>query len=661
MREKSFRHVPRRSKRASRMFGGCLLAAVLTAMCGCGGSSADDASARWGGMSKEEWLAQREKKLQQERTEESAAARAAKAPPPPLLATRSKRVGRESDDDDAPSAASRPKKSTRPQNVGDWKPQDFFSAQHDGDPRLTAAVQHLGNHSTDEPAAAELIAKLLESSEANAASRGIEPNPRLAETAVAALSANSAPQARQTLERLVAGTLPAANPQAAATAAFKAMLARDCPENDDLLFRVITVPDRPNQASRTEVDPQKLRYTAISFMRTAGSESLRVRLAQQMLAPETSATLYNQLWACLREARPENAAAQITLYQSLRLDQKSQDLLEQRLADQSGEVLTRLLGIPSSKRGSASNAKSDATTDPYHLAEMIWSPDFAASVERRLRLIDSLGRETRLVVLASAIPNPSLRSALLRVLQRHWDEGPKGLEPFCKPEGVTVEPGFVVLTKTLLRKDDLGAGADKTARGSGVRPSGFAVKAARSSEMRQLKQLQEAIAQRWVDLSRNVVCATCRQFRQAAQADLNSDARNRTAADVQIPVKPYPGAEVASVYRLEWPAGLSGKVAAAPSLQVVCIRLEIKASPVRLLAHYRRQLPDCVEREIPAGRWLDSLVQDDQGRVRSIDVLLAKASRNALGLPDQEQELTADILVIECESFAKKNPVSASR
>jgi len=604
-------------------------------------------------MTKEEWLAQREKRLQQERAEEEAAnAQAAQPPPPPQPATRPRRLGRESDEEDTPPEPNKSKTLTRPKNLNEWKPEDFLGAQRDGDPRLTDAIRHLAKHSVGDQDAAKLLTELLEASGTDAAGREEEENPKFVEAAIAALAVNGTPAARRTLERLVAGTLPVANPQSAATAALKALLARNCPENEDLLLRVITAPERPTKGEGTEIDPQKLRHLAIALLETTASEALRVRLAKAMIAPETSAALYEQLWACLREARPENLAAQAVLYQSGRLDPKTQDFLEQRFAEHSGEVLRILLGFPLSRQRDAANAASGARMNPYRSAEIIWSSEFAGAVERRLRLVDSLSGRTRLISLAAAIPSPALRSALLRDLQRHWDEGPKSLEPLLKSENTAVEPGFIVLTKMLLRKDDGGSRAENDVRGG----------AAKAEEIRRIKQLQEETAQRWADFSRSLVCAACRQLRLAAQTGETASPKEPSTDNAQFPVKLYPNADVVAVYRLEWPADLNGMVAAAPSLGVLYMRLEVKAKPTRLLAFYRRQLPDFVERDISGGRWLDSLIaKKDQTGVRAIDVVLAKANPHALGLPDQEQDLTVDILVIDCEIVARRNFASAGR
>ncbi len=554
-----------------------IVSALLIAAWGSGGCGSGNEYAQWGGMSREEWMAQKEKREQQEKAEENAA-RTARRPPPPLpkksraVATRQARQVRSEDDGEGPAS---PRKTVRPKDVAEWKPNDYYSARRDGDQRLLAAVNYLGEHCTSQQSAAELLAKLLELPAHDPAARHTQGTiAKLLEAIVATLAATDTPLARQTLERLVAGTLRTTHPQVAATAALKALLTRACPGNDDLLFRVITAPDRPFKGDRTEIDPQKLQHMAIALMDVTASESFRVRLAKEMVAPGTSVAVYDRLWTCLREARPETLAAQIVLYESNRLDQKAQDWLEQRFVDQSGEVLRRLLGVPAPKQRDAARAKTAVMTDPYRLAERIWSPDFAAAIERRLRLLDTLGKNTRLVTLASTIPSSSLRAALLRTLQRHWDEGPKGLEPLGASEGMTVEPGYVVLVKMLLRKDAIGTVADRDIRGGDIHRSVSAAKSAKMVGMHKVKQLQDTTSQHWIDFSRSIVCAMCRRLCLAAQFEQVAGAQTDLTANAQLPVKLlHPKADVVAVYRLDWPDELSGKIAAAPSLHVRSVRL----------------------------------------------------------------------------------------
>jgi hypothetical protein len=162
--------------------------------------------------------------------------------------------------------------------------------------------------------------------------------------------------------------------------------------------------------------------------------------------------------------------------------------------------------------------------------------------------------------------------------------------------------------------------------------------------------------------SHDLVRTMCERFCSAARAEQAGGAQSESEADDAFPVKLHPNADVVAFYRLDWPDGLSDKIAAAPSLRVRYVRLELKAQPSRAITFYRRQLPDCEQRESPSGVWLDSLnAEKKQSTARSVDVLVTKVGASASGIPDREQELTVDILSIECARIADRSSLSASR
>ena len=137
------------------------------------------------------------------------------------------------------------------QRRGRLETRRLLHAKRDNDPRLALAVAYLGSLSRDKQADAELLTKLLESpadtpdAEGRTSNRRPTLSPKLTEAIVAALVANGTPLARQTLERLVAENLRAGATPATATAAVKAILTHPCPENEDLLFRIVTASDPP--------------------------------------------------------------------------------------------------------------------------------------------------------------------------------------------------------------------------------------------------------------------------------------------------------------------------------------------------------------------------------------------------------------------------------
>jgi hypothetical protein len=607
--------------------------------------------------------------------------------------------------------AAKTKENRRPKDVAEWKREDYQSAVRQHDPQLAAAVTYLGAHFAGSENVAEFLATLLEppSAEAGAPGRSLAPaatQPQLIEAVVAALAANSTPRARQVLENLVDGASKTPHSSAAAVAALKALTAHPGHESDDLLFRVITAEDRTEDSPATN-DLMKLSTTALGLIRTRKSESLAVRLATYMLAPETSRGLYDQLWGCLREPRAENLAAQIVLYQNDRSRQATRDWLEPRIAAYGSGALGCLLGVPAAQadpvlpgatRGSAAGPSMDspapnrreatlaltvATTNPYRLAERLWNFDLLAAIQRRLETAETLEKRSALVALAGTLPHATVRAALLRAMERHWDEGPKGLKMLRTAENVMVEPGFIALLK-LLRRDDLAASpAGKDALGRiGNRYPSARVPARKTADLAGGQRLdssgpevkkyaglfkakieQEKVGQQWMEFSQDVVQAVCRRLCAAARAKQDGPGDAGVASGlVDLPFTMHSRDAVVAVYRLDWPEDLREEIAVAPSsLHVRYVRIEEKAVPVKVLAYYRRQVPEARQRALTGGGWIDSVAIDKTGSsIRSVDVLVAKATNSALGLPNQEQELTVDILTVECEGTAKPNRMVAS-
>ncbi len=78
------------------------------------------------------------------------------------------------------------------------------------------------------------------------------------------------------------------------------------------------------------------------------------------------------------------------------------------------------------------------------------------------------------------------------------------------------------------------------------------------------------------------------------------------------------------------------------------VRIEERAKLRAELEHYRRQMDHVLEHALADGRWLDSLSEDvEDGVVRSLDVLITRASPKQTISDEVEQELTVQILSIE--------------
>jgi hypothetical protein len=585
------------------------------------------------------------------------------------------------------------KKGPRPKDVADWKGDDYESALRDGNPQLVAALEYYGPHFAGKESAANFLAKLLESAAdlpAGSASPAVRslygargPYPgqgrvNFNQAAIAALGVNGTPRARQILEAIVAGAFTAADKQAR-LAALKTLTADRGPEIDDLLLRLVTAPERAEMDQRAAKDSESIRLAALELIRARSSESLSLRLAKAMLAAEMPKTFRDQLWSCLREPRAENVAAQIMLYQSDRPDPATRSWLEQSVLAYSSDALGRLLGFPATEPRPARYVPGGglstvipasqprgvppggaAPLNPSRAAELLWSSNLAAVTERRLAELDNLAAGLPLITLAATLPNAAVRAALLRALERHWGEGPKPLLALARTDALNAEPGLVVLLKGLPRNDAPGVlarshgnhfGAARTAK----RLPGLDVhEAQKNAEVLEARRRREQLGQEWLELSRAVVQATCRRCYAAARAADNRGAV--TSDDAGLPFRLDQGAQVRAVYQVNWPAALDGKLTGAPLLRLHYARIEEKASPAKVLAYYRRQLPHAKEHPLGGDAWIDGITSHgEKGHASSVDVLVAKLQSAVGGAPNDKVELIVEILSVECDGITPEN------
>ena len=180
------------------------------------------------------------------------------------------------------------------------------------------------------------------------------------------------------------------------------------------------------------------------------------------------------------------------------------------------------------------------------------------------KTLEAISGDSRLVALAATLPSPAVRTALLRALQRQWDEGPKGLKSLVAPDGSTVEPGFLVLTKMLPRKRRRGAGGGQDPRGRDANRAVAGAKSVKMADLRAARQRQEQTAQKWMEFSQRRRSHALRTLLRGSLARPNPAALAEGTADDWFPVKLHPNAEVVAVCRLDWPEGLDGEIAAAP-------------------------------------------------------------------------------------------------
>ena len=426
--------------------------------------------------------------------------------------------------DSAAAPANRGKPLVRPKDVANWKRDDYYSAKRDGDPRLADAVAWLGERFAGKQSAAELLTRLLEWGvddpfAENASQRVPASDPKLTEAIVAALAANGTPLARETLERLVAGKLETADKQVAAAAALKRLAGRPGREGEEALFCAAVAPRIAGSASQGRNTATEFRATTIELIKSSASEALRVRLARHATEAGTPQALCDELWDCLKEPRTENLAAQIVFYQSNRLDEKATESLEEQFALQNTAVLARLLGFQSRRDSQADSTA--AVADPERAVGLLWNGDLTAVVAARLRRIEELTQSGPLLRLAATMPNQPMRVAMLQTLDKHWEEGPRGLETLVASDGALQEPGFLLVVKKLPRKDPP--------------PAGRSAKSARTVAGGDAKRRQDEVSQQWMTFCESLVRATCQRFCAAALTP--SAVANRNDATADLPLK----------------------------------------------------------------------------------------------------------------------------
>lgn len=662
-----------------------LLIAVSAGGCGGCGSSGGGADpyAAWGGMSEEEWRkahAETEAKERREQEEAKKAAekrkaealakkrgaqqkprRALPSPPPPAgssvlpVSSPTSVVSTPS-----PAADLLPPLPLLPESIVDWQEGDLFIARVQGDPQLPLAIARFSKLAIGDGRAAAVLSSLLEPptltdwleeapeprrpSRATKRSRRSEektPPMLLIETIAEALGENGTPKARQTLGQMIAGTIETEHDRTAALAAVRSLVDHPCPENEAMLLRLLTATSEVRPSGRGDVSAEELRTKALEWVRPRASQWLRSKVAEHIVAPSTPQSDRDLLGQLTAEWCPENLEAQAVLFQGPGITGIARRALDQQFAMYSSDAIGCILGFP------APREKTLASPDwPLRVTRQLWSDPSVERICNRLNLVGTLRDDGPLVSLASTVPYDLVRRTLCRTLEKHWEDGPRSLRTAGLSGNVLCEPGYLVVLKTIYRKESLADRSD----GSKYLPPGKPENVAKLLKARQKRT--EELDQDWNQLSRELAQAMCGQFRAAALAR----ARNTGQSAGQWPVDPaafpislHSDQSVFAVYQLDWASGHQA-VARTPMdpLKVAYIRYEEKTRPVKVQGFYRRQLKACDVHSLKDGVWLDSLVvHDESGIRRSIDVLITCVNPDAGRFADEEQKLVIEIVCVE--------------
>ena len=210
-----------------------------------------------------------------------------------------------------------------------------------------------------------------------------------------------------------------------------------------------------------------------------------------------------------------------------------------------------------------------------------------------------------------------------------------------------VEPGFLTVLKSAARANALAKAAPPH------KPEAASPK--RHPEQAPKEKPNSPIDAEWLKLREELTRDYCRQCRAAAVAQLVAQRRDDgdslqkfSAADA--PLLPPPGSDVDAVFRFDWPGQHAAQLPRSENdaLHLYYLRIGFRTKLNRMLTYYRRQMSSCQEHSTSDGIWLESLTESASGdHARSTDVLIAHAQAGTDASPNEEQELSIEILFIE--------------
>ncbi len=662
------------------LLAGAMVCAVIVTISACGGAgdggSGNDPYAQWGGMSKEEWLKQREERRKKEKREEEEARKKTEAEKQAQQAAKQEKAKKQAEAQAAalatkskpePSASGRqfsgdPKQqlpateSPRPEAFSDWKDIDFFEARILDDPRLLPAAEYYGQHHVGDEAAADVLIQLLKPrilagvrDRISAPKRKQdELNDRhklLTQTLVAALGANGTAKGRQALEELIDGSFRTEFDQVAADAAVKALVDNQSPEHEEILFRVLTSADQMRPPGMGEVTARALCERAVGLLKSGASSRFRVRLAEGLVGPATPLEAQKLFEEIIREPTTANFEAHAVLYFDHRVDTELKAEIEREFVRYGSEAMGYMLSFPEQR------SRFSSTPDwPYQVAQRLWSPRVPLLIESRVRAAKTLAEINQVILLGSTVPTTAMRELLLETFVRYWTDGPSALRTAGLAGDVVHEPGFYPVVKMLLRDAEAG----RTALSEAI-PRGRLN--ALGDLVKQRQQRDAKVREEWEEAAQDLLLATFGRYREMGQAHADAMRREGKPVDFDhatkhLPVDLPPGARVVAAVHYRWPAGIAEKVSGVlcSPMDIHYARIDARGEPEKIAGAYRRKLSGYELRNVPQGVWFDSLKNGSSpGRKVSVDVVVRLARPDPLRLPNEEQELTVDVLTVELD------------
>ena len=387
-----------------------------------------------------------------------------------------------------------------------------------------------------------------------------------------------------------------------------------------------------------------MRAKAIALLGPVAGGSLRMKMARLLVQPETPLSLRNPLVLLLRDPSPVNFEAQVCLEQNGTLPGEASGPIEKGLAGCSSDAFGLLAGL-----SAAATAQRDGRW-ACKVASRLWSPEFVAGLTARLPRVESLRGNASLMLMASTLPNDTARSALYHALSRHWEDGPAALGAAGADVHAWCEPGFAVLVKLYYRR----AFPD---RNTGD------VQFIRTRLLAGERKLAETRYAAWMQASQAIA------NRLAALPSRAGPIVHGDASSAELPIAIDSPQDVMQEYHLDWPSAMRDTLLGLrlDPLGVHYVKIEEKARPSKVYAHYKRQLnlgdrvkfpergKETEVHESAARVWLDHLsVGSTLDRVRSLDIVIRPANPDLPMMHDQERKMIVEILAIEINDPSRR-------
>ncbi|MGQ9504425.1 MAG: hypothetical protein ACUVQG_10195 [Thermogutta sp.] len=305
------------------------------------------------------------------------------------------------------------------------------------------------------------------------------------------------------------------------------------------------------------------------------------------------------------------------------------------------------------------------------VAPKLWSPNVINFVDSRLMQARSLTENPREILLAATLPMDITRARLASLFRANLDNGPEPLTALGFGNNLFVDPGLVVVLKSLPREDltkpstptpptrpplrrppRVQPGAGPYPGGEGEQPYGSTGPYGSGIGSPQ-GQPTLTPKMRWMLMSESLGRSICKKLKEAGDRLATLDP---TSLDTVAQKRPpefqslHPNSAVISEFHLDWPN--SQLKQELPDVQfdpmrVHYIRVESHSSPNVVAGFYRRKLSAINQRIIADGIWLDALqtLTDGKPRRQSIDIFITHDA-GEIG-PQDQVDVVVELLSVE--------------